>query len=452
MERSALMSRVLTVLRDGGAMGDAYLEERNTLRLVVRQGRIEDLQRAQVRGMAVRAMKDGRLGFVHTSDCTEDGVAGAATRALELAGFGSQRDDLLLPDPVGPGDGSDEGAALAIYDLEIEKRTIHEKEEWARSAEAVARGVDPRIKKTDGARYEENLSSFWLANTNGLSRHYRKSTLEAAIEVIAEDQGDKQPGTRATVVSRWSDLPDPSVFGREAGEMALRLLGGRPVATGSFPVIFSPDAGWTLLVYLATALQGDHLSRERSWLNGKLDSMLASPLVTVRDDPRRMRGAASRPFDAEGVDTQTVPLLDQGKVGAPLFDLASAKRMSKSSTGSALRDGYETLPHIATSNLYMAAGATKPEEILASVDKGLWVWGLAGWWIGLEPSNPQFSSAASGLWIEKGKPVKPVARITVAGSLAEILAGIDAVGDDLTFTHVTRTPTFRAKSMAVAGA
>jgi PmbA protein len=379
-------------------------------------------------------------------------VARAAARALELAGSGSQRDDLILPDPAGPGDGSDEGAALGIYDPEIEKRSIHEKEDWARSAEAIARGVDPRITKTEGASYEENLSAIWIANTKGLTRHYRKSTLVTGIEVIAEDQGEKQPGGRQTVVSRWSDLPDPSLFGREAGEQALRLLGGRPVPTGSFPVVFDPETGWSLLVYLAVALQGDHLSRERSWLTGKLDTTLGSPLVTVRDDPQRTGGAASQPFDAEGVDTQVVSLLEQGKVGAPLFDLAAAKRMSKRSTGSARRDGYETLPHIATSNLYLAAGATKPEEILASVENGLWVWGLAGWWIGLEPSNPHFSSAASGLWIEKGKPVKPVARVTIAASLAEIFAGVDAVGDDLRFTHFTRTPTFRVRSMAVAGA
>jgi predicted Zn-dependent protease len=109
------------------------------------------------------------------------------------------------------------------------------------------------------------------------------------------------------------------------------------------------------------------------------------------------------------------------------------------------------LPEIASSNLYLVPGNAKAEEIVGRVEKGLWIWGLSGWWIGLDPSNPQFSSAAAGLWIENGKPVRPVARVTVAGTIQEILSGIEEVGNDLIWNGTTRTPTYRVKELAVSG-
>jgi predicted Zn-dependent protease len=86
------------------------------------------------------------------------------------------------------------------------------------------------------------------------------------------------------------------------------------------------------------------------------------------------------------------------------------------------------------------------------VDRGLWVWGLSGWWIGLDPTNTQFSSAAFGLWIENGKAVRPVARVTIAGELSETFGAIDAVADDIEWTDDAVTPTYRVAGMMVSGA
>ena len=175
-------------------------------------------------------------------------------------------------------------------------------------------------------------------------------------------------------------------------------------------------------------------------------------MVTIRDDPRLPEGPACVPFDGEGVDTTNHALVEQGKVRGRLCDLASGKRLGLASTGSAQRDGYEALPHIGSSNLYLAPGTSTPDAILASVKKGLWVWNLSGWWIGLDPSNPQFSSAASGLWIEGGKPAQAVARVTVAGGLKEILTNVGEVGNDLVWDRPTKTPTFLVREMSVSGA
>lgn len=451
MDERFLLDSVLATLKSGGAEGDAYLEERRTLRFQIREGQLQDVSRADVRGLAVRAMLEGKLGFVYTSALDSDGVRRAAEKAVDLARSASPRGDLLLPGAAGPGDGRDEGEPLQIYDAAIEKLTLPEKQEWAREAEAVARGYDPKIKRTEGVGYEEDLTRSWIANSKGLFRHHRRSDIEVSIQVIAEDGEAKQPGELNQRATRWSDLPDPGVFGRRAGERAVRLLGGMPVPTGRYPVVFSPDTGFAPLLFLCVALRGDHLSRGRSWLTGRTEETIGSPLVTIRDDGRMPGGRATVPYDAEGVDTGDHLLVDRGRISGSLLDLASAKRLGRRSTGSSRRRGYESLPEIGTGNLSLAPGNVKPEEIISRVEKGLWVWGLSGWWIGLDPSNPQFSSAAVGLWIENGKPVRPVARVTIAGSIPEILSAIEEVGDDLVWDQPTKAPTFRVRELAVSG-
>ncbi len=451
MDERKLVDSILDALRAAGASGDAYLEHRRSMHLQIREGRLEEVTRAEVLGVGIRAMLGGRLGFVHTSAADLGRVMKAVETACDLARAGSPREDLVLAAPAGPGDGSDEGESLELYDAALENVPLGEKEQWAQAAEAVARGFDPKIRRTEGASYNEDLGGYWMGNTNGLFRHSRRSHISVGVQVIAEEAGEMQPGEVGIDAVRFMDLPDPGALGRRAGERAIRLLGGRPVPTGNYPVVFSRDVGWTLLIHLAQAMNGENLSRGRSWLADRGETPLGSPLVTIVDDAREARGPGRAPFDGEGVDSTRTVLVEAGGVRGSLLDLASAKRLGLASTGNAHRDGYEALPQIAPTNLFMMPGSSTVEGILSGVEEGFWVWGLSGWWVGLDPSNPRFSSAASGLWIEKGKPTRSVARVTIAGTIEEILGSIDAVAGDLIWEGSIQTPTFRVASMTVSG-
>ncbi|MBD3162820.1 MAG: hypothetical protein GF346_10510 [Candidatus Eisenbacteria bacterium] len=451
MDQRHVLHDVLQKLRDAGAQGDAYLQESRTLEVAVREGKLEEIQQAGIRGLGIRAIRDGKLGFVHTSDVGEEGAKHAAEKALDLARFATPREDLLIPEATGPTDGRDEGEPLGIYDPSIAERPIHEKEDWARSAESIARAHDERITKTEGAFYSEAISSVWLANTKGLFRHYRGSQVEVGVEVVASANDELQIGDASAKSRSWDGIPPAGELGRKAGDRAVKLLGGRPVPSGRYPVVFSPEAGWTVLVYVANALQGDHLSKKRSWLSGRMGETIGTGIVTIRDDGRLSGGPATIPFDGEGIDTRSVDLIAGGTVAGGLYDITAARRSGTQSTGSARRGGYAGLPEISASNLYLVPGERPPEEIVGDVGRGLWVWGMSGWWIGLDPSNADFSSAAFGVWIEEGKPAGPVARVSVAGSIEDILGGIDAIGNDLTHNHETKTPTFRVRALSVSG-
>jgi PmbA protein len=451
VQAQALLDAAIGALKKAGAEGDAYLQHRRTLTLKVREQKLDEISQAEVLGVGIRAIKDGRLGFVHTSAGSPEAVAHAAANAIDLARAATVRDDLILAEPGPVRDGRDEGVALELFDPTIERQSLADKEARARATEAAGLAYDPRIKRTNGAGYQEVLTAVWIANTRGLFRHARRSDLHVDVEPVAEANGEMQTGTVDHQATRFADLPAPEALGKRGGARAVELLGGEPVPTGRYPVVWSPDSGFALLLYLATALNGDHLSRGRSWLKDKLEVPLGNERVTVRNDGRRPRGLSVLPFDGEGVDTRETILLDRGKIGGPLLDLASAKRIGKPSTGNGMREGYEALPGIGTQDLWLEPGTEKPEALIAGVDRGLFIRDFSGWWIGLNPSNPNFSSAATGLWIEKGKLTRPVSRVTVAGTVAEIYGGIAAVANDLEWDHPTKTPTFLVSQMAVSG-
>lgn len=451
VQARALIDAALGALKKAGAQGDAYLEHQRRLSLRVRDQKLDEIQQAERLGVGIRAFREGRLGFVYTSAANPEAVAQAAASAADLARAATVRDDLMLAEPGAITDGRDEGAALELYDPAIEQQPLAAKETFARDAEAAAMAYDPRIKRSNGAGYTEVQRAVWIANTQGLFRHARRSELAVDVGPVAEADGEMQTGDVDHLASHWQDLPAAKALGQRGGKRAIELLGSQPVATGRYPVVFTPDTGFALLLYLATALNGDHLSRGRSWIGDKLADPLGNERVTVHNDGRRPRALSGLPFDGEGVDTRRTTLIDRGKVGEPLVDLAAGKRLKKASTGCAMRDGYEALPGIQTQDFWLEPGTSTPEELIAGIDQGLVLLGLSGWWIGLNPSNPNFSSAATGLWIEKGKVVKPVSRVTVAGSVTEIFGAIAAVGNDLVWDHPTKTPTFLVSQMSVSG-
>jgi PmbA protein len=102
-------------------------------------------------------------------------------------------------------------------------------------------------------------------------------------------------------------------------------------------------------------------------------------------------------------------------------------------------------------NLFIESGSTPPEEIMTSTESGLWLVSLAGWWVGINPSTGDFSSGAKGLWVERGEVAHPVKKVTIASNILDMLAAVDAVGDDLELRHSASCPTLRIGEMTIGG-
>jgi PmbA protein len=214
------------------------------------------------------------------------------------------------------------------------------------------------------------------------------------------------------------------------------------------PVVFDPDSAAEILGTLFSAISGYAVFRNATFLKDRLGEEVASPLVTLVDDGRRVRGLGSRPFDGEGLPTRRNVPVERGVLRHWLCDSYSARKIGARPTGSARR-GVGGGPSVGAGNLFFEPGTSSPEEILGGVARGLYVTDLIGF--GVNVVTGDYSQGAVGHWIENGRLTHPVHEITIAGNLREMLRDVDAVGTDLVFRGSSAAPTIRVRRMTVSG-
>jgi PmbA protein len=193
---------------------------------------------------------------------------------------------------------------------------------------------------------------------------------------------------------------------------------------------------------------GQAVTRETSFLAGRLGAQVANAAVTVVDDGRLPGGLGSAPFDGEGQPTRRTAVIERGRLASWLLDSTTARRLGLASTGNAARAA-GSAPAPAPTNLWIEPGSGSEADLVADTPRGLLVTGLFGH--GFNPVTGDFSRGARGFWIEAGRPAFPVEEITVAGNLAEMLQQIDAIGGELLWLGRIAAPPLRVARMTVAG-
>jgi PmbA protein len=169
--------------------------------------------------------------------------------------------------------------------------------------------------------------------------------------------------------------------------------------------------------------------------------------ITIVDDPHRLRGLGSRPFDGEGIATQKMELAKDGVLQTWLLDVRSANKLGLTSTGHASR-GMSSPPSPSTSNCYMQAGALSPKDLVCDIKQGFYITDLIG--MGVNLVTGDYSQGASGFWIDNGMIAYPVSEVTIAGKLQDMFRGLTPA-NDLKFEYASNAPTVRVEGMMVAG-
>ena len=244
------------------------------------------------------------------------------------------------------------------------------------------------------------------------------------------------------------DLEGAAEIGRRAGERAVARLNPARPKPGKYPVIFDPRVSSTLLGHFAGAINGASVARKTSFLGDKLGTRVFAPGVTIVDDPLRLRGLRSRPFDAEGVRVSRQALVSDGVLNQWIAHSAAARQLGIEPTGHASR-GVGGAPGAAPSNLYMEAGSRSRDELLASVPEAVLVIELIGH--GVNGVTGDYSRGAVGFMVRGGEIAEPVSEITVAGNLVDIFASLEPASD-LEFRRGVDAPTILVPEMTVAAA
>jgi PmbA protein len=385
-----------------------------------------------------------------TSDLRREALEALCAETVTLADLAEPDEYALPPDPA--------LLATRVPDLDLYDPAIAEVDAaWALrqavAGEAAARGHDPRVSNSEGATWSRVIGATAFATSGGFVGGYRGSYASLVVEPLCDDTTDpanpkKRNGYWWSASRFLAEIESPEAIGIEAARRTVATIGARKVETQECPIVFDPEVARSIIGTVFSVANGAAFWRKSSYLLDKEGQVIASPLVTIFDDPLIPRAPGSRPFDGDGLPTRRNVLVDKGVLGPVLCDVYSARKLGRQSTGSAGR-GIGGNPGPTTSNLIMQSGGMKREDLLRSTPRGLYVTSLMGF--GFSPVTGDFSRGAQGFWIENGELTFPVSEVTIAANFDEILKRIDAVADDLQLRSSTAAPTFRVSHMMLAG-
>lgn len=440
----AVAERLIERALDAGATeAEAFAQNGERAHIQVIRGRVENLTRAGFKGVGLRVLVEGRLAFLSSSDFSEQTLDGLVAEAVSLAAEATAEPYNALPEmdaaPEIPG----------LYDPDLAAVSLDRKLEVAKRLDALVFDQGPEIHNTEGSVYSDGVYENLILNSKGLVHRWRESFVSMVVSPVAEGKGQKQVAHDWTSARAFRDLKPPEDVAREACRRAKLLLGGEAVETQKVPVVLDARAGAALLGGLGQAINGESVYRGRSFLVDQLGKKIGSDRVTVIDDGTIESGMGSSPVDGEGVPTRRKLIVEKGVLRCFLYDTYSARKAKTRPTGNSARDSYASRPVIGTLNFYLEAGERTPGEVLSEVDNGFFVLRTLGG--ATNPVTGDFSAGAAGVWIKNGQLTQPVAKVTIAAKMLDMLQGIDAVANDLTLDSPTATPTYRVREMTVSG-
>jgi len=439
----AILAAVLAAAKKAGAdAADALFVEGVSSSVSYRLGKLEDVERAESSDLGLRVFVGNRVAIVSSTDFSADALAALPARAVTMA--------RLAPEDKYAGLAPTDRLARDIPALDLEDAGEPSAErlvELARDVEGAALAVKG-VTNSEGGGASFSRSAVALATSTGFYGRYAGTSHGISVAVLAGIGTGMERDYDHASTRHASDLRSAQDIGRTAGEKAVRRLNPRSMKSQSVPVVFHPDEAAGLLGHFAGAISGAAIARGVSFLKDKMGTGIFAPGITIIDDPHRVRGLRSKPFDGEGVANMRRALIDDGKLTSWLLDCASARQLGLATTGHAAR-GTGGPPSPSITNLYLAAGKASVQELIGDIKQGFYVTELMG--MGVNGVTGDYSRGAAGFWIENGEIAFPVAEVTIAGNLIDMYARLTPASD-LAFRHGTNAPTVRIDGMTLAGA
>jgi PmbA protein len=431
---------------EGDEVLEAYAEEARQTEASALRGEVEGLEFAESRGLGVRLIRGGSLGYSFAADPTLDEVRACVAHARANAALAEPDTFNVLP------------AASAVpsipelFDAGSADVTTEAKVQMALDLEARLIARDPRVTKIDLAQVGDAVSRVAIASTTGVDAEYARTDAWCVAVALAVEADETQTGFSYRIARALAEV-GPDAIADEAVTRAVDMLGAVKPSTAKVPVILDQFAAMSFLGVLASALNAESVLKGRSLFATMVGQQVGSELFTLVDDGTILQGPGACPFDDEGVPSGRTELFTRGTLNGFLHDTYTATRAGggQVSTGNAKRGSYKGAPGVGTSNFYLDAGETSFEDLLRQAEGGVLIQDVSGVHSGANPISGEFSVGATGLRITDGVAGEPLREMTIASTLTDMLAGISGVGDDLRFFSSVGTPSILIGEMTVAG-
>ncbi len=438
-----ILATLLDAAKKAGAdAADALHVEGVSSSVSYRLGKLEDVERAESYDLGLRVFVGQKVAFVSSTDFSADALAALPGRAVAMA--------RLAPEDKFAGLAPKDRLAKTIPQLDLEDSVEPSAElliARARGAEAAALAVKG-VTNSEGGGASFSRNAVTLATSTGFFGRYAGTSHGIGVAVLAGEGTGMERDYDHASARHAGDLRGAEEIGRSAGEKAVKRLNPRSMKSQSVPVVFHSDEAAGLVGHFAGAISGAAIARGVSFLKDRMGQKVFADAIQIIDDPHRVRGLRSKPFDGEGVANQRRALIENGVLTTWLLDCASARQLGLQTTGHAAR-GTGGPPSPSSTNLYLEAGKLSVKELIADIKQGFYVTELMG--MGVNGVTGDYSRGAAGFWIENGEIAFPVSEVTIAGNLKDMFARL-VPASDLEFRHGTNAPTVRIEGMTLAGA
>jgi PmbA protein len=403
---------------------EAYVSRGRSTTVRAYDGAVESLTQAESAGIGVRVVVDHRQGFAYAGTLDEAAVLDALAEARDNARFAEPDEwiGLAEPDGVAP-------AELDLWPAGLAELPPDRKVDAALALEAATRAGDPRITGVRTAIWSDGMGEGAVASSTGVEAWDRAGTCHVSVQALASDGTSTQTGYGLSVARDPDDI-DIDTAAADAVLRATRLLGATKPDTVRLALVLEPRMAATVLGLVGGMLSAASVLKGRSPFADRVGERIASPLLSVVDDATDARSLGAEAHDGEGLATRRVELVAGGVLQGFLHDSYTGRRSGAASTGSAQR-GYASTPSPGPHALAVAPGDRTAEELLSSVDHGLFVTSMTGLHSGVNAVSGDFSVGVDGLMIRGGALAEPVREATVASTLQRLLLDVSAVGADL---------------------
>lgn len=425
----ALQLALETAQKKGAEQCDVLFSYSQNEDLEVFEGKLSKAETMSSQGLGIRLFRGKKPGYAFTQRLGKDSVLQMVEDAIAHTDL-TEEVEMELPEPQELPD-----LELKKWNPELETLSLEVMKEFGLDMEQRARDGDAKVVNVPNAGIGKGRHEVAMVNSKGLDYRTKSNSISAYVSVVTQEGDQKKTGSYGNGGRSFLDF-NLQRFADRAVERGLELLGAKSMEGGNIPIVFSNRVSPSLIGLYGSCFSADAVQKGQSRLNGKLGSQIGSSLVKLSCEPHLEKRPGSRIIDSEGVVCQPLKLVHEGHLCSYIYNLESAAKEGRKSTGHGVRGLRGKAGH-GFSNLIMEKGEKTLHDLLAERERCLYILKLEGS-AACSAVSGEISIGVQGWLMEHGQLVQPVDSITITGNFFDLLKGIEGVSDQYsdTFTGV----------------
>ncbi len=418
----AIAERIVTQAKPGEEV-EAYVSQGSSVHVKAYQGEVESFTSASSTGVGIRVIEDGRVGFAHAGTLAEDVLRETLAEARDNRAFAEPDEWAGLSEPDG-------GTPIVhdTFDEGVAAMPTTDKVQMALDLEERVMKSDDRITGIRTASYGDSTGEMALATSTGIRATDRGTGASISVSAMAADGDDTQIAGGYDVNFGPDDLSIEKAAD-DAVERVLQLLGATQPESAKLTIVLEPRVAASIIGILVGMLNGERVLKGRTPFVDRVGETIASPMLSILDDPTDSRSFGATSVDAEGQTGRPNSLVENGVLRGFMHNTYTGRRSGEGTTANGVR-GYASTPGVGAHAVIVQPVEGDLESIIAGVDNGLLVASMSGLHSGVNAVSGDFSVGVTGRMIRNGQRAEPIREATIASTLQKMLGNIVAIGAD----------------------